>query len=188
MPEKSVFLKELSLPFPIPLLAFEILFEGMPTVDTDSQDQIIECFTEALVKGCGLSDPSEDALNYFNSRVTEMQAEFEEDSKEPFRPGKAGFYSDFVQYASEQSTSVSALLTTNFDYEKAKHLYCTVDRDSALTIIREYFTYSSHMGRMQLEACVYGFGGEMQGASSEKAKVFDINSAEAKQSLKNMGF
>jgi len=187
--EPSIFLKETELPFPIPLLAFEILFKEFDNLPSEEESLIAACYHKSLLLGCGIEEITNEHIKYFSERVLALKAEFEKPSEGVnTQPASKGFYSDYISYVSELDTSVSALISTGFDYHKAKYLYTEVDRGIALEIIKASHTHTSRLSRVQLEACVYGFGGEMSGGSSESAKVHDISTAQGKASLKSMGF
>ena len=191
MSEPSIFLKESELPFPIPLLAFEILFKEFDSLPSEDESLIVACYHKALLLGCGITEVAEDHVNYFYERVLALKDQLEEPSEGP-HPASAGkgFYSDYISYVSELDTGFSALISTGFDYYKAKVLYTELDRDTALAIIKASHAHASRLSRVQLEACVYGFGGEMSGGSGadSNAQVHDISTAQGKASLKSMGF
>ena len=108
--------------------------------------------------------------------LTERLAEIKnkeqvESEKAPAKPSaksnKKTFGEDYTKHMTKLGPAEKCLLVSGFDVEKARHLYCTVDKEIADAAIATYFETRWQELKTGFEACVFGFGGSLDGPASD---------------------
>lgn len=103
--------------------------------------------------------------------------------------GKKSFGQDYVKHMSKLGTAEKCLVTCGYDVDAARRMYCEVDKLIADAAITTYFENRWQELKTGFEACVFGFGGNMDGAADAD---HDMTSEEGMKSaahaLRSMGF
>jgi len=186
MSDNSIFFKRnYQRLFDVPLLAFEYIGQQSGGVE-ESEDALRAVYQEVLSGICGV-EFNQANIDYLNTRLDEAAKEAQSASKPTPKAGKgdrkfsAAFWEDF------ESTPLEGKLMqmVGYDYDKAAHLYCKVDREDVMSLLESFIKRLNSDQVIQLEACVFGFGGKM--SKSEQAKEHDMSghNPEAHQMLKN---
>jgi len=189
--------------FPISLLALETYSNGHH--DGITEDERFDLFISVLTEICGVVRPGEDDLAYFLERLqaihNEIQAEVESQQHvvAPKKP-EIGFGTSYTDYISKLSFDSTVLRMTGYDYSAARKIYCELDRDDTMKLIKEYVTGLMEQSRVNLESSMYGFGNSYKndtsassspgppGPSGPNVIVHDINTEEGKAALRRCGF
>lgn len=171
----SLFYRErYSQRFPVSLLALERLHHLQRT--EPPEDAIIE----VLVECCGIKEPTQDDFIYLLERIDEVNREC--DSKPPpsgySTQDKKGLGSDFNKFISSLPLDQIILWMVQFDHDKARKLYCEVDRTTVMQAVKDFSTAILEGNKFLFEAVLYGFGGSYKGDSSDDAEVIDLSKQE----------
>jgi len=176
--EPSIFNNDLLVhSFPIPLLAYELLeIELANTSEEDiTEEKVQKMYRDILIKACGVVQPKRADLEEFLNRTDKVLKQLAKGA------GKAatntevkkslGFSSHFYKFIDKLDIPSLILNCTGFDYQKAKYLYCEVDRDAAMQIVSCYIDRIQQDHKIMLESAVYGFGGDMGEGSGTETEV-----------------
>lgn len=110
----------------------------------------------------------------------------------PVKDASGGFGADFLNWLGKQRTDRLCLLVADFDWTRARSLYCEHDIEDVRVMIALKTEQLWKHERIRYEACVYGFGGHFEGQGNEsvmKVDMGDTNSVKALcDSMSGMGF
>lgn len=164
----SIFYKAMfERPFPVTLLFLELL---QTELNKDPDAEFTEAEIVPVIRGCivaaGLCEKAtkRDA-EYVLKRLTEMmeQAKAQKDSPPPSK--KQTFASSYSNWALDLPPDGLCLAASGYDYEKAAHLYRTVDKEDVLWLADKYLRHEWEKIKVGFESVVYGFGGSYKGDS-----------------------
>jgi hypothetical protein len=153
--------------FPVPLLFFEWVSKN-PTHSDATDQEIINHYTYALKFLRVHPNPSQEDLQYVLDRLVKTSATGDGRKTSPVK----GFGHALREMLEEMDTQGLLLAACGFDYAKARHVYCELDRDEALHIVNTYVKLMSHHHSMAYEAGVYASGGAYK--DSENTEVIDM--------------
>lgn len=179
---KTIYYREkFDLKFPIPLLAYEVLQYRMSELGDDFEPEDLQpIYDTVLTQVCGVADPQADDYVYLVEAIKEVIASGTNEQPATSKgDGKRAYSSEFYKYFGLLPTDTTCLQVCGFDYEKARVLYCEVDRTIAMEIISQYVTRLQNDHTIMLESCVYGFGGNLDGASSDTITLDDTEEGAA---------
>lgn len=80
------------------------------------------------------------------------------------------------------------LYLADYDTERAYHIYWFTDLDWFQEAIKLRSQYDSHVALIQMEACLYGFGGKYEDDGGRHVNNHDINTDETMAALRKCGF
>lgn len=95
------------------------------------------------------------------------QAEKGEEERQR-KSNKRTFGAKFSRYFEKLSPEKKCLLTADYDYERARHLYCDLDRAVASEIIKAKFDNLFEIQTLQFEGVVFGMGGSFKGSGNNE--------------------
>lgn len=174
--------------FSVSLLALE--FYAVETQKCESDDDLFDTFMRVVVDFCGVTEPTDEDLNYFVERLNAIRDEVNKESKpQPAGKPRKSFGTSYDQYLQKLTLDSTILRMVNYDIESARRIYCEMDRDDAMKLVNDYVTGLMEEGLLQLEASMYGFGGKYKGDGGKSGgRTHDLNTAEGKEALKRLGF
>lgn len=159
--------------FPVPALAFERLMIALSKAEEVSDG----IFIEVLKSCCGIKRPKPDDVLYLAKRLEEAAVAASDSGEEVITgPQQLAFGTQDNDWLKKKSLSELLLLACGFDFTKAEYLYCSVDREMAIEVLRLFLEQRRENSRLQLEACLYGFGGgyAKENAHDPENGVFDL--------------
>lgn len=182
MSEHSIFYKNLSRKFKVPMLCYEYISEQIQSLEGDNEEGYLEIYCKALEDICKVN-PTDDNLNYLIEVLTTSSQVSE--SKPASSKGSKGFCSSFYNYFFDLQSDKMLLQICGYDIDKAYKLYCEEDREDVLALIDSYVSRTQQDQTVLLESCVYGFGGSMEDSNSSVVE-FDLtnNFEDAEKALK----
>lgn len=163
MPHTPLFTDSSTKLFPVSLAAFEFIIEGLSKLDIIDNEAISELYCKAMVEHCFQPTPTTEGVNYISERLRDANESVGGKSRNITKPSKRSFSSEFSKMMSDLHTDQLIMQMCEYDYAKAKTVYCTVDRDIALAMLNTYLTRLQHDQQVVFEAAVYGFGGSFEG-------------------------
>lgn len=155
-------------PFPVPLLAFERLanLADLPPLAAARQ---------VLSEVCRISEPPEAACIYLLDRFKSASESAQELSNGEISEGSQASYrglgTSFTDFFRSLDTSRILLIATGYDYKKAEYLYCVVDRDEAMQVVKDYLRMQEECNTYRYEAALYGFGGHYKNDDSSEDTI-----------------
>lgn len=198
MPELNTFYKNRFQPgLVVSCLALDHFHYLLSEAGEQTEQVVYEVSDRVLKECCGVQAPTEEhyvelleRINKISTEAVENQQEEEKSSNRP--DSKKGYYAkDFEQYIKKLDLKDLLYQLTSYDYLQAEHLYCEVDRDIVMGMVKTYIAHESQKNKLMFEACVYGFGGELKSdpRASANDKTFDLstNKKEAMSALKGLG-
>ena len=150
--------------FPLPYLFFEevqLQTEALGEREDDSAlDRLIR---DALSKCVQMDKVSPEDVEYVVRRLEALAKEIEEgqerDSKDKPSSKKQAFASSFSDWISKLDPHNVCLLLADYNYDRAAHLYCKVDRDDVSAMSEQWMHREWERVKVGYESVVYGFGG-----------------------------
>ena len=175
--------------FPVPLMALEAYSVDSEGASTDQE--LFDVLMVTLSKHCKVAEPNDADISYFLERLTKLKEEIEENSKEDSPQGKT-FGTAYMDYLSELPIDGALLKMVHYDIDAAEKLYCDIDRDDAVSLVRDYIRGKSQDNLVSMEASMYGMGGSYAEDKDEskpaKEKGMDISTEEGAAALRQLGF
>ena len=173
--------------FPVPLVALESYSINASTAESD--EQLFDVLITTMSKYCNVTDPQDDDIEYFLSRLKEVREEIKDNDPEEKTKGKT-FGTAYLEYISGLSIDAVLLRMVNYDINAAEKLYCTMDRTDVVALVDDYVKGRMEENLVNMEAAMYGFGGGYKSdkQSKGKSKGVPINSAEGMAQLAALGF
>ena len=183
--KNTLFLDELNLRFPVPLLAIEYFNQS---VAQDSSDESRLASIEFILKEiCGVEEPIEEDYAYLMRRFIELQKLAEETANDSAgRPPRKSFWTSMQKFLNDLNASEILILMANGDISVARNLYCKTDFKIVRAIINNYVKMLREQGTVYYEAALYGSGNRYKGDSG--GRVIDADSKEGKAKLSALGF
>lgn len=193
--ENSLFFDQLEvdkLPVKVSYLFLEVFTKAM----TQNQEASVEeALAITLLKiGYNLKDLNEDQAETMVGRLLKFQQEevealariTEEANKSSIATGGKGksFGQDYLEYFKEMSNADKCLVACNYDYERARVLYCETDKDIADAVLSKYMETRWQELKTIFEAAVFGFGGSI-GGKKDDGPAFDMTSKEGSEAAAN---
>jgi len=173
--------------FPVPILAFEkyeIYSRGK-----ESDEEVILAACQVLEECCDILKPSPEDLTYFSGRIQKVAEDYrKQENKNPSIGSKVSFNTSFAKYMQEINLDVMVMKMCNYDYTEAERMYCKLDRDDAIDLVRDYIADRMEFHQVMMEASMYGFGGSYKNDKGKASKTFDLDSDEGFAALKSAGF
>lgn len=173
--------------FPVPLMALECYALGSEKAGSDQE--LLDVLVSTISTHCKISAPKESDIDYFLTRLKEIKAEISENSAEEMVKGKT-FGSAYMDYISKLPVDAALLKMVNYDIGAAEKLYCNIDRDDVIQLVRDYIRGKAEENLVSMEASMYGFGGhyEKDKKDSGGSKGIDISTEAGAAALKSLGF
>lgn len=174
--------------FPIPLMALEAYAIDSEGATTDQE--LFDVLMVTLSKHCKVTKPQDEDIAYFLERLKGIKGEIEENSEEEVNHGKT-FGSAYMAYIGALPIDGAILQMVGYDIDSAEKLYCDLDRDDAVQLVKDYIKGKTEENLVRLEASMYGMGGkyeEDKGGSTKKDKGVDISTEEGAAQLRALGF
>jgi hypothetical protein len=187
----SLFYREHFQPYPITLLLlehFSVLMEEQLKLELAYQDSFEVLATQVLLDTKTLKHPPTEAeMIYLFTRIKAIQEEEAEPKSPTSGNGKKLFGSHYLEWLDTLDSEKLCLFASDYDYERARHLYCKTDRD-AVTDMARLRAESDWQGKLaSFEACLFGFGGGY-GDSDERVIDMKEDPKGAEASIRSMGF
>lgn len=173
--------------FPVPLMALEAY--AMDSENAETDQELFDVLMVTLSKHCKVSKPTDDDINYFVSRLGKLKEEIEGNSAEESTHGKT-FGSAYMDYISDLPIDGALLKMVHYDIDAAEKLYCDIDRDDAVQLVKDYIKGKAEENLVKMEASMYGMGGsyEEDKGPKKKDKGVDISTEEGAAQLRALGF
>lgn len=175
--------------FPVPLMALEAY--AMDSENATTDEELFNVLITTLSKHCGVAQPNDEDIAYFVSRLTKLKEEITENSEEGATYGKT-FGSAYMGYISDLPIDGALLKMVHYDIDAAEKLYCDIDRDDAVQLVKDYIKGKAEENLVKMEAAMYGMGGsyeEDKGSKQDnKEKGIDISTEEGAAALRALGF
>jgi len=95
-----------------------------------------------------------------------------------------------MDYIGGLPIDAALLRMVNYDIDAAEKLYCTIDRDDVVQLVKDYIKGRMEENLVRMEASMYGFGGSYKEDKQEssKEKGIDLSTKEGVAALKSLGF
>lgn len=158
--------------FPVPLLTFEWLHTQQPEEEM-SDEQLLRWYAEACRQCCGVQNPTIDDAAYLIQRVVAASKLNEKNQGSESKYKRKDFGAALSDYLKTLELEDLILLACGYDYERARHVYCELDRDEATHLIDNFVKELSHRHNIALEVAIYGAGGGYKGNDAE-TEVIDL--------------
>ena len=175
--------------FPVPLMALESY--ALDSEKADSDEELFNVLLTTLSKHCKVVAAEDDDIDYFLSRLKSIKEEISENSSDEKTRGKT-FGSAYMDYISSLPVDGALLKMVNYDIDSAEKLYCTIDRDDVVQLVKDYIKGKAEENLVRMEASMYGFGGHYEEEKVDKkgggGKGVDISTEEGVAALKSLGF
>jgi hypothetical protein len=160
------------------------------TQENDKEGDPVDQAVRVLTGFCGVVAPAEEDLDYFVERIQGLAKEMEdlEGESKPSRknPSFGSSYQTFLQGADVETT---IFRMTGYNYDQSKIIYCKMDRDDALSLVRDYLRHQSELNLVSMESSMYGFGGSYKKDTQEKASnVVNLETKQGVDNLRQFGF
>lgn len=171
----SIFLQALNHRKSQPVLSF-LFFEVLQAVfdRTDESVSMQQLVSTTLVQTgqCTLQQLQEnpalvlEVCERIKARKDRIDAEVAAVSAEKKQPKKSqrGFGTKFAQDFEELDGEGKCLFAADYDFERAREMYCLLDKDVASKIIKSKFDYVINLQVLQFEGVVFGMGGSFDGS------------------------
>ena len=171
----SIFLRNLNeKPVVVSFLFFEVLGA---ICEKDPDIEMGELIATGLVQTNQRTvqeiQSNPDIIAYAASRMDLTGKSVAEDQQKP-HSRKRQYGGQFIHWFENLSAEEKCLFAADYDYDKARFLYCDIDRGDACEIIRAKFDLVFETGILDFEATVFGMGGSF-GGSSGLGEVTDFS-------------
>lgn len=181
-------LRTLSLSFGVEKHIIDVLSKSSSDI---LEAQLVATIQEAFT----LAYPSSDVVKALPklvekvvSRINKLQ---ENQDRSPSRGGfvAKSFGTEFSKWLGDLDSSQVCLYLANYDVKKAEDLYWFAEIDVVRDAIKLKAEQDNQLALLQLEACLYGAGGQYSDdAGSSDGHVFDMDSEDSAAALRNLGF
>lgn len=177
--------------FPVSLMALEAY--AIEVEGASEDNEIYDALIRVLAKACDVKSPTKEDIEYLISRITEVGKELADNKKEGDDKGgksKKSFGTSYMEYLHGLSVDSAILKMVNYDITAATALYCDIDRDDVIRLIKEYFSGAAEENLVKMEATMYGSGTSYKGdngGKKENESTHDISTPEGFANLKAMG-
>ena len=150
--------------FSVPYLLFEDIGEQSKELrPEDAEAHLEEIIRSSLTKCLGMKNVADDDVVYVVSRLEKLAIESAERQAEAEKQApsskKQSFATSFAKWIGELDPHNLCLAIAGYDYDKAYHLYTTVDRDDVTAMSEQWMEKEWEMIKVGYESVVYGFGG-----------------------------
>jgi hypothetical protein len=160
--------------FALPFLFFEHLAIVVKEYKGDPDDAAMNDMLKESMKAClGMDKVSDKDMEYVAERLTELA-----DRKKPppeARPTKKSFATSYAEWVSGLTPDLLCLVLADNDFEKARHLFCEVDKDDVMSMSEAWISKSWEDIKIAYECCVYGFGGGYKDSGPEGGGEVDAS-------------
>ena len=177
--------------YPVSLLAVEVYSIASEKAGQDDQ-ALYDSLVTTVTQVCKVSDPKEEDLRYFVSRLEKIRDNIKkEESETPKKPKKPvkSFGTSYLEYLQGLSIDAVILKMTNYNIDSASKLYCELDMDDVKALVDQYVTGQSEQNLIFMEGPMYGFGSSYEGDSkSSNESSYDLSSPEGIGALRGLGF
>ena len=177
--------------FPVSLMALEAY--AIEVEGATEDNEIYDALVRVLAKACDVKSPDKLDIEYLIERITEVGKELadnkKDDGKKEGKPKKS-FGTSYMEYLHGLSVDSAILKMVNYDITAATALYCDIDRDDVIRLIREFFSGVAEENLVNMEANMYGTGNSYKGdkgGKKENESTHDISTPEGFANLKAMG-
>jgi len=201
--EDSVFLKNLEVDFKPIKITYLFLEVFSKVIVKHNDKEFEEILGITLLKlGYDLEKLTEEVAVDLAERIMvyqkeELQAMSDsakqiEDSNKSGSKGKGkGFGQDYLEHIKDLSPADKCMVVCEYDYDKAKRLYCEVEKSAADRIVTLYMGTRWQELKTNFEASVLGFGGSLDG-KKDKGPSYDMTTEEGQKAamsqLKSLRF
>lgn len=136
-------------------------------INPEEEEVFVALCHQTVKDCCRIPDPNSEELGRFMDRLQEINDKANADIiKDGDRgPAKKSYGTDFVQMLQESSMDQLLLMLCDYNVEKADYLYSEVDRDHVDIMIDHYIKKEMEKHKINMEGCLYGFGGSYSGDS-----------------------
>ena len=157
--------------------------------DLHTEDEALTAIADVLTTTCGVEKPQPEDVEYFVSRLEEIRLEMEaESSGGAAASSLKTFGSSYADYLRTIPLDRIIMQMANYDFARAKVLYCVLDRSDVMLMVSEHIKGRMESGLLSLEACMYGFGGSYESNRASNVVTHDLKTDAGKQALKAFGF
>ena len=155
----------------------------------DSDQGLFDVLVTTISKHCKVLKPTDEDIGYFLERLKQLKTEIEENSSEASNHGKS-FGTAYMDYISDLPIDGALLKMVHYDIDAAEKLYCDIDRDDVVSLVKGYIKGKAEENLVNLEATMYGMGGSYEDDKGEakKDKGIDISTEEGAAQLRALGF
>lgn len=184
--EPSIFFKHRgrqveSLP-PVTFLLIEVLANMQDELEDKEALEVIQL----AAYRAGLVDSAEEldevSAIYLLQRLRPPEEPGQEAPPPASQPSrKRAFGTEFLIWFEKLSLPEKCLYASDYDFEKARLLYCTFDKEIAEQVIKQKLERDMAKAQMDFEAVVFGMGGSFgkgSGGSKDLGEVVDHAKAE----------
>lgn len=114
-------------------------------------------------------------MRKMSSTAPEEKSSPEGFGKSTGKSSKRGFGSEYLRRFTSLPIAEKCLFAAGYDYNKAKELYCVLDKEVSEEVIKAAFDEKFSSLQVEFEAVVYGMGGSFGGggSSAEEGEVID---------------
>jgi len=160
-----------SFRFPVSLLALEH-FDAL-----QASEGLEAALLSTLINHCGCPDPSTDDLEYFVQRLEELIPKETPAEKPTHLADKKSLGTAWFKAISELPVDKLLLAAVQYDYDKARYLYCTADRTVAMAVLDTFITLQTEKFNYLFECVLYGFGGTYKDDAAPPEGAIDLRNA-----------
>jgi len=173
--------------FPIPLMALEAYAIDSEGATTDQE--LFDVLMVTVSKYCKVPKPTDDDITYFLERLQKLKTEIAQNASEDSNNGKS-FGTAYMDYIADLPIDGALLKMVHYDIGAAEKLYCDIDRDDVVQLVKDYIKGKAEENLVKMEAAMYGMGGSYEGDKPEekKEKGIDISTEEGAAAMRALGF
>jgi hypothetical protein len=152
-----------------------------------------EGFYQAVEQGFCLAHAQDDVRTHLDDLVQRVLTRLDTAKPEPtkiaFQTGKS-LGTQYAAWLSDLNSERLCLYLADYDYERAYALYWYTDVEAVQEIATTRGHHDSQRALLNMEACLYGFGGKYEddNGGGGPAIDHDINDEEAAAVLRSFGF
>lgn len=157
--------------FPLSLLALEH-FDAIQAKEGPEAAML-----DTLARYCGCPDPSTDDLEYFVSRLEEIIHKDDALKDPPSAPPKKSLGTAWIATISKLPVDRLLLAAVQYDYDKARYLYCQADRTVAMAVLDTFIALQTEQFNYGFECVLYGFGGGYKDDTSAPEGAIDLRNS-----------
>lgn len=152
----SIFLKATQRPFNVTFFMVEHFTKAVK--EGGKEVQMGEAVGAAL-EACGIQSTDENK-EYLAARIVEENEKWKGSNKgSSSSRGKKQFGDGFAQWGGGLSPQELCMYLSEYDFEKARYLYCSVDKQDVMSLANGKLKYDMELAVLSYEACLFGFGG-----------------------------
>lgn len=185
----SIFLNRINRPVQLSMLFFEVFGELLEAACDERPDVEIGVLLAEAYRTTTGDTLTEDQLTYAATRAVKLNegGEGASDEAEKANAGKS-FATGYLKWLADMKPDACCLFAANYDFEVAETLYCHVDRDDVLDMLKAKSEAEWQRHVVAFEACLFGFGGGY--GKNTGGNEIDMNKdrGAAIDQLKSLGF